>query len=283
MLRAILRCGVKLGILSSAPNLPETFQSRDVPARRKASLSPAGDKRFEDYLTARLEEWDIHRFYVLYRLIRDTGISATAAIELRRRRDLDLAAGTIQPRERAGVYRKGTGPPVTIPDDLKHIINAWLPRAGRNFVVPNKGKTGPWRGKGHGGPFEELKRIALAAGIKSNITFGAVRRYHAEHVAPQPATSPDPSWPLIRLDGPGKPVFIDGKKKPPLRQGPYDVISALFGAGGGGLDEEKLRKRSGRGGWWRMLKALAADPDWARILIFPGAPWGRYRIEARRE
>lgn len=88
---------------------------------------------------------------------------------------------------------------------------------------------------------------------------------------------------VIKIGRPGEPVYIDGKEKPPLRAAQHAVISALLNAGPEGLDEQELREKSGRGGWWRILKELGKDPDWGRILMFPGGPWGRYRILAERE
>jgi hypothetical protein len=190
--------------------------------------------------------------------------------------------------------------PVRISPPLKAILSGWLRGTDCEWAFPGKQRKGPWQergGRSESGqrtPLHDLDSAARAVRAKG-ITFESLSRFHAQNIVPivdlgaakaprrpKSATSTDPPLPSIHLGQPGEPVFIDGKEQPPLRHGPHDVVSALLDAGPYGLDECELREKSGRGGWWRMLKALQEDPDWARILVFPGGPWGRYRILAHR-
>jgi hypothetical protein len=54
-------------------------------------------------------------------------------------------------------------------------------------------------------------------------------------------------------------------------------MESLLESGEDGLSGDELVKRT-YGGAVNTLKTMAKDPDWASIIILPGAPGRRYRL-----
>jgi hypothetical protein len=82
----------------------------------------------------------------------------------------------------------------------------------------------------------------------------------------------------VRLQGPGKPVLLEGKEKPALSKTAYAVVEALVKANGAGLKKAALEKVCGdaRG----VLKRLAkSDKDWRAVIHFPKSAGRGYRID----
>jgi len=94
---------------------------------------------------------------------------------------------------------------------------------------------------------------------------------------------PEPPQTEARHDGPavepgrrGEACRVLGKKKKPLTDAQYAVVSALIAAGEEGMSKDALEqvRPSAR----RILKRLREDPDWAAVILMPGQTNGRYRI-----
>lgn len=96
---------------------------------------------------------------------------------------------------------------------------------------------------------------------------------------PIPAPKPGYASALVQLFGPGAKPTVKGKSKPTLTKAQYDVVRALIEAGQDGLTKDQLGHRSGHGDARKIMQRLAnSDPDWKRVLLFPGTTGKRYRI-----
>jgi hypothetical protein len=85
-----------------------------------------------------------------------------------------------------------------------------------------------------------------------------------------------PAQPVVLLGRRGDPCTVNGKQKPPLTDGQYEVVQALIEAGEQGLKKDSIQRV--RPSALRMLDDLRADPDWATVIVKPGQTNGRYRI-----
>ncbi len=96
------------------------------------------------------------------------------------------------------------------------------------------------------------------------------------------ATSPQssdeqPSGPAVDMGSPGENCRVLGIEKKPLTDGQRAVVSVLLNAGADGLSKDAIEhvRASAR----RILKTLAKDEDWAKVILLPGQTNGRYRIK----
>ena len=114
--------------------------------------------------------------------------------------------------------------------------------------------------------------IGLLSRIEGELT-SALQKVQQER---QPKEDDGPSVVLGRR---GEPVFVCGKRKPALTTARYDVVQSLLSAGDDGLTKDELVIQSKHSDARQILKRLAtSDPDWDRIISFPGITGGRYRI-----
>ena len=89
----------------------------------------------------------------------------------------------------------------------------------------------------------------------------------------------DAVQPPLILNGPGKSLTVRGKPKDKVTDPQYNVLQALFDAGGRGLNKDELVKNSGHGDAVRILGRIAdIDDDWKSVIGLAGKPGGRYRI-----
>ena len=114
ILRTVCRRGVELGILHSMPDFPETLQSHHVAKSAESSLSPDDVSRLQDHLAGG-ESWKSQRLHALIAIVLHTGISPVAIVELRVRRDVDLAKNVIWVRHHGGIYRAASRNPSRSP------------------------------------------------------------------------------------------------------------------------------------------------------------------------
>jgi hypothetical protein len=78
----------------------------------------------------------------------------------------------------------------------------------------------------------------------------------------------------------GDQPVVHCKKKDVLNNTRYDVVKALLDAGDTGLTKDKLKEKSGHEDALGILRRLAnSDPDWGRVIQFPGSSYGGYRIK----
>lgn len=92
------------------------------------------------------------------------------------------------------------------------------------------------------------------------------------------ATFEAPPPPPVELLGPGDPVKILGKEKPPITTAQYNVVKVLLEAGSIGLSKDELVKKSGHEGALKTLKGLAKEDDWKKVISLAGKAGMRYRI-----
>jgi hypothetical protein len=99
---------------------------------------------------------------------------------------------------------------------------------------------------------------------------------------PEPATSSGHALPAIWIGAAGDPVYIDGLQLKPLTRSQYTLIAAMLDAGQEGMSSKQLSDLK-LGGWRESLSTLkGSHPVWERILVFPGRPYGRYRLAATK-
>lgn len=73
--------------------------------------------------------------------------------------------------------------------------------------------------------------------------------------------------------------IVRGHRKPRLTDARYDIVLALLQAGDNGLSKDQLDHKSCHTEARKILKRLAhSDPDWARVIQFPGSRGRGYRI-----
>lgn len=74
--------------------------------------------------------------------------------------------------------------------------------------------------------------------------------------------------------------FVHGKEKRKLTLVQYKTIKALLDAGDNGLTKDELVEKSGHSDARGALRRLKnSDPDWEKVIHFPGLSGGRYRVK----
>jgi hypothetical protein len=105
-----------------------------------------------------------------------------------------------------------------------------------------------------------------------------IYKRRAERKEGRDAPPPPPPKSVVLTED-GKPPIVLGKVKPILSKPQYEVIKALLDAGSKGLNKSDLETKGKHSDARRILKRLSgADPDWAKVISFPGRTWGRYRL-----
>jgi hypothetical protein len=294
--RSMCRRAAAVGLLPAMPPFPAIRSSRSFPRGSRTTPPPAKER---DTLLLHLRRAaadgvDAHRLSAITAIVALAGTTLRDALRLPNN-DVDLAAGIMWIRRPAGMVARH---PIRIPmpPELISTLAGWWPNRGPTYLFSYPTKDKPLgtdsdiKGRklcGH------LKAAVAAAGIKTPITFGKLRRFHAENAVrviptgsdmatrPEPTRSPEPGLPTIRLGRSGEPCYIDGCRMRTLTASQRDIIEAILAAGPDGLDAEEIEYRTGLGGWRQTLLRLKRNALWDRIIIFPGVAYGRYyRIAA---
>jgi hypothetical protein len=87
----------------------------------------------------------------------------------------------------------------------------------------------------------------------------------------------EPGQPRVILGAKGEKAIVLGKARP-LTPGHHDIVRVLLDAGKEGLSKDDLIRKSGHGDAVNMLKRLASDPCWTKVVHLPGRPWKRYQV-----
>jgi integrase len=285
----------------AAPTPVELPPRRDAPA----ALTDGDATRLMAHLLARSAGWEGHRTFAAIGLVLLTGLPPRTILDLK-----------VEEFDRGGTIRPGgEGPPLQLAPEAAAILAGWLDREDQvitPWIFPGAMLLGPWENSSpEGGNLRaRLGEAALEAGL-GPVTSVSLRRFHRSrggrvilgeeyHATPPPApflTGPK-GWPYVPgarreppgyLQGPGEPVLIGGKEKPPLKPNQYLPISLMVDAEdaeprGLSLGELDGLCKDCSPGWRQTLRRLMKqDPDYGPpVLMFPGTPWGRYRCTLAR-
>lgn len=292
---ALLRRAHKRGLIGK-PDLPTV--SHYQPYERRSTPLPVDDiERLGRHLATTLKTWQDHRRFALASACVLGKQNVGRWLRLRTEDLKEMGAGKVR---LIGQLHKGSRLPsdfVPIPVKLGEILEESTRHTKCDWVFPNAARTGPWFEGTKEMPIlarRALQRAARDAGIErwSEMTFESLARFGREfpdraaewpYTRPGPATSSETPLPVIRLDGPGDPVFVDGRRERALDVYEHRVINALLDAGPDGLGFEEMSDRCGRGGWRKTFTRLASDPVWAPMLRAPKSARNRYRLLAIRE
>lgn len=91
-------------------------------------------------------------------------------------------------------------------------------------------------------------------------------------------TPPGPDRPRVELRMRHEDPIVLGKPKKRLTKAQYNVIQALLSARDRGLTKDQLVEKSGHTDAVNVLKRLAKDLDWKKVIHLPGITGGGYRI-----
>jgi hypothetical protein len=97
---------------------------------------------------------------------------------------VDLKAGTIRISRRERMRRTRLPSVVLIPDELKPILEVWIPLAASIFVFPGNWRMGPWGTHGTGRCADTALREACDAAGVPRMSFDALRRFFNANARP---------------------------------------------------------------------------------------------------
>jgi hypothetical protein len=117
--------------------------------------------------------------------------------------------------------------------------------------------------------------IALQANRSAESPHGGTATPEGKKPAAKPEAVAEP--PVVLGKAHEDPIVM-GNQKPKLTHARYHIVKALLKAGEIGLTGDALVDQSGHEGAVNVLKALARDRDWKRVISLAGKPGGRYRI-----
>ena len=286
MCRAVCNHGKRLGLLTSSPVFPPIPSPKEFPRVNNARpLTHQEVKAIWDYLQVRSCTWEGYRLFALFAVIVLAGLRIDEARRLETS-DVDLKGGVIWLRKRQGRWWNALPSKVRMSSDLKMVLSGWLRQTGCQWVFPGKRRVGTWKdgSTGTDAPLE-IKRAARAAGVKSNVTFESLRRFHIDNAITtvpleaadvgtpektRSAHTPHPApIPAVETAGPGLPVHVRGVPKT-LTAAEGRIVMLLLQAFPEGLSLKGMNRLYGKKTWRQLLIRLRKDPDWFAAIGFPG-------------
>jgi integrase len=308
VLQSILNRAEGWGLLVSVPAFPDyvRYTGRRSPKGTRSKVpSTAAFNRLMEHLQSAAGTWDGGRICALVAIVALAGIAVSQALRLRVA-DIDLERDTIWVQ--GGRLRRHSPDsprvPIRINDRLRAILAGWLPRTGCEWAFPGIWLLGPWSLKAlqykpasrpqkkPQNPLEYLGAACRAAGV-GRITFEALRRYFAENAVPSvPLDAPGadgrqesarlatrPKLAVV-LRGPGEDPIVWGRRRDRLTDREYLLVSALLQGPEKGLTSGELKEVLGgkKGAVTTLSRLKKKHADWDRAILFPGNPYGRYRI-----
>lgn len=295
MLRTICNHAVRLEFLAKAPDFPHIPHPWEMPEVERDPAPSKGDvRRLLAYLKSRSADWEGHRLYALVAVIVLAGLRRNEALQLHVAA-VDLDGGILRIWRRELKPTSAAPTVVRISPQLAPVLSGWMGRCGSQWLFPGIRRAGPW-GRGPGGktPLDHLKEAAEAAGIEHRpLTFDCLWHFHHKEAVPGvhfdtpsegtrsiSTTSADATKLAVDLgDGPDAPR-VWGRLKPSLTPSEARLVLALVRAGSKGLTSGELAEEiDGKKGAVTTLGRLKTkDQDWDRAIVFPGGPYGRYRV-----
>jgi len=275
MLHAIIRQGHELDLLRVQPHLPALRQIAELP-KGKRTLPPAPEcvQQLMNHLASD-DTWRGRRLHTLTSLVLLAKISVTVATRLRAS-DVDLPRRTIWCRRRwRGKSLESVVPkPVRISDDLAQVLEAWIPLARCEWLIPGYLRQGHWSRLGGviWTPLGRLKAACRDAGIPE-ITFEQLRRFHAEQVKPHLPFATIAA--RVILKGRGEAPIVEGTPVPRLTSSQFNVVKALIDAGEEGLSWAEITRHKADA--VKTLKRLVrTQPHWAPFFNLAEKRGARY-------
>jgi hypothetical protein len=317
-LKTICRRAADWGLIPSMPSFPEIPSPRHfAPTVRTGRVSRDDVDKLLETLQAGADTWEGMRLQALVAVIVVGGLRLSQALGLRIA-DVDLANTKIRVPRPSGRMSKPNVVSIRVSSELGSILGGWIPQTRCEWLFPGVECTGPWKRtysvEWMGSPIAQLRIAAFNAGIDPLLGFDELQRFVAENavkgvafnrqVAKPASITPDrPSVPIVeimaerepvaipdnppaalpklRLGRPGEPASIDDQEMRLLTDSQRAVLAALLESGPEGLDTEEIESKSGQGGWRQtLLRLKKSHPLWDSIILFPGRPWGRYRLAA---